>query len=287
MAAKKHRCPEPEVDDSSRWLGTYGDAVTLLMAFFVMLYAMSEVDAQKFEAFVSGLEGPFGNTSITQTVLPTNSGLVGPATPADLFPQPSGELAPEVTVVPEDEPTTPPEGATDEQQRIADPEGDDDLTEVQRSQLLAVEQALDEALADIGMEGVADFRVTSRGLVVSIASDDVLFATGEARLEASGERIIETVAAVLTQYPNLVLVEGHTDDVPLQLPGYSNWNLSTDRAVTVVQELIDAHGFDPVRLGATGYADTRPRATNDTPANRALNRRVDVLVVAQGALDDG
>lgn len=277
------RGAEAEEDDSNRWLGTYGDAVTLLMAFFVMLYAMSEVDAQKFEAFVSGLEGPFGNTSVTQTVLPSNSGLVGPMAPDQMFPQPTQELAPDVEVVPDDAASEDIENPD----VVPDPEGSDELTPVQRSQLKAVEEALEASLSQVGFEGVADYRITSRGLVVSIASDDVLFSTGSAVVADDGRQIVATVAQVLTEYPNLVIVEGHTDNVPISRPGYTNWNLSTDRAVAVVQRLINAHGLEPTRLGATGYADTRPRVDNDSPRNRARNRRVDILVVAEGARADG
>ena len=281
---------EATEDDSSRWLGTYGDAVTLLMAFFVMLYAMSEVDAQKFEAFVSGLEGPFGNTSVTETVLPTNSGLVGPATSREMFPQPTAALADDVELVPDD-------AASDDAEEPRDGEvpptgevpttGEVRLTSVQQEQLRRVEEALERALAEVGFESVADYRVTTRGLVVSIASDDVLFATGSTAVSSDGTAIVGTLAAVLEGFPNDVVVEGHTDDVPLERPGYSNWNLSTDRAVAVVNLLAEDHGLDPGRLGAAGYADQRPRVPNDSPEQRALNRRVDVLVVAQGVQSDG
>ena len=123
--------------------------------------------------------------------------------------------------------------------------------------------------------------------MLQIASDDVLFPLGSADVSELGSEVIAAIAEVLEGFPNDVLVEGHTDDVPLQRPGYSNWNLSTDRAVAVVNLLIDEHGIEPSRLGAAGYADQRPRAPNDTPENRALNRRVDVLVVAAGVETDG
>lgn len=283
---------EPVEDDSTRWLGTYGDAVTLLMAFFVMLYAMSEVDAQKFEAFVSGLEGPFGNTAVTQTVLPTNSGLVGPLTPQQMFAQPGENFGADIELVPDDSVTEEPSEQPSDAPSLPDEDDEGAVVQVelepaQLSQLAAVERALEQALAEIGFEGVADFRITTRGLVVSIASDNVLFATGSTEVSDDGYGIVRTLADVLQRYPNDVIVEGHTDDVPLDRPGYSNWNLSTDRAVAVVNQLIDEHGLEPPRLGASGYADQRPRVPNDSPANRALNRRVDVLVVAQGVDPDG
>ena len=278
-----NRDAEPEEDDSSRWLGTYGDAITLLMAFFVMLYAMSETDAQKFEAFVSGLQGPFGNTAVTQSMLPSGNGIVGPAVPTQVFPNATREIAPEVELVERADPA----GAAGEDEGRGEPgeDGEVRLTGVQEDQLRRVEEALERAFADVGFEGVADYRLEARGLVVSIASDNVLFDTGSTTIREDGRDIVDTLADVLVGYPNDVIVEGHTDDVPLARAGYSNWNLSTDRAVAVVNLLIEDHDLDPVRLGAAGFADQRPRAPNDTAANRALNRRVDVLVVAQGVTD--
>lgn len=245
---------EPVEDDSTRWLGTYGDAVTLLMAFFVMLYAMSSVDAVKFDAFLSGLEGPFGNTSVE--MLQGGGGIVGP-----------GGSNPQDTPIPRLETTTPL--------------GVESLSDTDQAQLEEVEQAVTEALETVGMAAVADYRTESRGLVISIASDDVLFALGSDEVSPLGREIIAAMAGVLQDFPNHVLIEGHTDDLPLARADYSNWNLSTDRAVAVVGVLIEQHGFDPARLGAAGYGEFRPVVDNDSPANRARNRRVDVLVVAE------
>lgn len=257
------RNAEPEVDDSSRWLGTYGDAVTLLMAFFVMLYAMSEVDTQKFTDFVRGLEGPFGNVSVTQSMLPSNTGIVGPMTPSAVVPEiPS--LADTTSISSETVVAT----------------SDGVLTEGQVDQLATVRQQVEDALRAVNLE-IADYRITSRGLVISIASDDVLFASGSTEVTATGTDVIATLAAALALFDNDILVEGHTDPQPIGRADYSNWNLSTDRAVTVVDQFISLHGITAARLGAAGYADQRPVAPNDNEANRARNRRVDVLVVAE------
>jgi chemotaxis protein MotB len=255
---KKSRAPEVVEDDSQRWLGTYGDAVTLLMAFFVMLYAMSETDSVKFTAFLTGLEGPFGNSAI-ENILPTGTGIVGPNTPAEAVPD-------QISM----------------EQLVADTLNKSSLDDSQEAQLEDVEQALETAFGEQGLGSVADYRVTSRGLVISIASDDVLFSLGSSDVSAVGFDIVGTLSDVLAGYPNDVTVEGHTDNAPLSRAGYSNWNLSTDRAVAVLDLLIEQHDFPAQRLGAAGYADQRPRAENDTPANRSLNRRVDILIVAEG-----
>lgn len=254
-------------DDSNRWLGTYGDAVTLLMAFFVMLYAMSEVDAVKFEAFLSGLEGPFGNTSVE--LLTGGGGIVGPggSNPED---------ADEVRIQPTDPNVVQPV-LTGPAGNEASEAAQDDLAEARDAVISALEQA--------GLADVAELRREERGLVVSIGSDDVLFATGSASISDLGDQIVAAIATVLSSLPNQVMVEGHTDDVPLVRSGYTNWNLSTDRAVAVVDALVDDHAIDPQRLGAAGFGEYRPVAPNDSPGNRARNRRVDVLIVAQGDSD--
>jgi chemotaxis protein MotB len=243
-------------DDSNRWLGTYGDAITLLMAFFVMLYAMSEVDVAKFEAFVRGLQDPFGNPAASQGLLDSAPAIVGDA--GDDVPGDDTEPF-EVPSPVEERPPT------------------DDI-----AQLETVEEAILASLSAAGLEDLADFRFDGRGLVLSLATDNVLFASGSTEISELGRSLIAAIAEPLAAFDNDVFVEGHTDDVPLSRGGYTNWNLSTDRAVAVVNLLARAHGLDEARLGAAGYADNRPRVPNDGPDHRAMNRRVDVLIVAEG-----
>jgi chemotaxis protein MotB len=242
-------------DDSNRWLATYGDMVTLLMAFFVLLYAMSEIDVMKFAAFVQGLAVPFGNVS-SEGMMPAADGLL---------PESSG-LAPDQPPPPP--PATDPAAVAAVQRRA-------DATR----QLEEVSSALEEALAEVGVEELVQRRREERGLVVSIASDDVLFALGSTEISDVGRTVIATVADVLDGFPNPLLVEGHTDDLPLRRGDYTNWNLSTDRAVAVLSLLIEDHGVEPDRAGAAGYGEYRPLDDNGTRAGRARNRRVDIVVL--------
>jgi chemotaxis protein MotB len=255
-------------DTTSRWLGTYGDAVTLLMAFFVMLYAMAEVDVQKFTAFVSGLEGPFGNTSAVEMLdrLPAIVGDAGAETPTSdpgAVTSPPGVPLPELPV---------PDRAADQQ-----PEGSADEAKQQLADVLV---ELSEVLASAGLDDVASYDVQRRGLVLSIAADDVLFATGSAELSPAGREILRAVAEPLRDIPNDLVIEGHTDDRPLQRPGYTNWNLSTDRAVSVLTMFYAELGIPQERLGAAGYGEHRPRASNADEVGRAANRRVDIVIAA-------
>lgn len=275
-AARRRRKP-----DSNRWLQTYGDAMTLLLAFFVMLYAMSQIDVVKFEAFIRGLEVPFGNPAVSEGLLPHSEAIVGDADlPSD--PRPEAIRLTDAEPGPEGEEDEP----EDEQGEVEDSDEAEDATsdvsERDLEQLRAVREALASSLSDAGFADAADFRIDERGLVVSISADDVLFALGSTTISSEGERLIAAMAGPLSAFPNDVLVEGHTDDVPLDREGYTNWNLSTDRAVAVLSKLFEDFDLGQERLGAVGYGEWRPRVPNDGPENRALNRRVDVLVVAEG-----
>jgi chemotaxis protein MotB len=260
-------------DDSTRWLATYGDAITLLMAFFVMLYAMSSVDAAKFEAFVAGLADPFGNTAFTDGLLDAQPGIVGDA--GDTVP---GDVTSDFTSDIQQSLPVPQQDTTGEVQPDVAGQGSDDL-----AQLEGVQQAVMESLALAGLDDLADFRYDGRGLVMSLATDNVLFASGSTEISELGAELIAAVATPLRDFTNDVFVEGHTDDVPLSRGGYTNWNLSTDRAVAVVTLMAQQHGLGQERLGAAGYAEHRPLVPNDSNEHRATNRRVDILIVAEGS----
>ena len=271
-------------DDSSRWLGTYGDAITLLMAFFVMLYAMSEVDATKFEAFVRGLQDPFGNSAASDGMFDAQPALVGDsgnAVPAETLADLTAGMPP--VELPPPVPRDPAEEVEEGELDPDDLPASDDL-----DQLEVVQAAIAESLTAAGLGDLASFRFDGRGLVLSLATDNVLFASGSTEISDLGRDLIAAVAEPLASFDNGVFVEGHTDDVPIAgRPGYTNWNLSTDRAVAVVSLLATEHDVDQDRLGAAGYAEFRPRVPNTNDRNRSTNRRVDVLVVAEGVDLDG
>jgi chemotaxis protein MotB len=277
---------KPEEPNELRWLTTYGDVVTLLLAFFVMLYAISQVDQQKFEMFVSGLADPFHNPAVSEGLLNSGTGLVGAelgdgTTDFETFGAPALlDGLPDVQV---NDQTA--QGTTVTTNANIDPDPGDGVTDtegdviVNDEQLIKVRDAIALALEGAGLSGAVDFEITSRGLVIAIATDHVLFASGSAEFDENGEEIIAAVAPTLATFNNEILVEGHTDTVPLDRNGYDNWNLSTDRALAVLKALTDWEGIDPARLAATGYGEYRPRASNETDEGKAANRRVELVVV--------
>lgn len=293
---------KPEEPNELRWLTTYGDVVTLLLAFFVMLYAISQVDQAKFQLFVSGLADPFHNPAVSEGLLNAGTGLVGNdlgdgTSDLETFGAPALlDGLPDVRTIDEtaqsgfddiNENTDPDPGdATDPDpgDGISDTEGD---VIVNDEQLIEVRNAISVALADAGLTGAVDFEITSRGLVIAIATDHVLFASGSAEFDENGEEIISAVAPTLATFNNEILVEGHTDTVPLNRNGYDNWNLSTDRALAVLKALKDWDGIEPERLAATGYGEYRPRASNETDEGKAANRRVELVVVVDRGESNG
>ena len=150
----------------------------------------------------------------------------------------------------------------------------DDLAGVQA-------EVLEHAEA-LGLGDSLGFRTEARGLVVTIVTDQVVFAPGQADLQIGGLQILDIIAEALSDTPYDLSIEGHTDSRPISTGRYpSNWELSTARATSVLRYLIDWHGFDPHRLSAAGYADTHPLVAGDTPEAQTKNRRVEVVVLSE------
>lgn len=272
--------------DGGSWLTTYADAITLLMAFFMMLYAMSQVDVVKFESLVAGFAVPFGNDSFGQSsgrdsILESGQGIVSDAAAvprATSQDNPFNDLQNNDPV----DVTVPQLDQVDSEARGGGGTDEDGLPLIGFEELRAVRDAIAEAMSVRGLNDEITYSLDVRGLVVSIATDDILFATGSAQLAPDAQEILGALAPVLAQFGNRITIEGHTDDTPLNRPGYTNWNLSTDRAVTVVQTLIDDFGLRPTRLSAEGFGEHQPVASNDSAEGRAKNRRVEVVILAGG-----
>ncbi|MCW2693513.1 MAG: OmpA/MotB domain protein [Mycobacterium sp.] len=152
-----------------------------------------------------------------------------------------------------------------------------------QQQLQQLAQKIQTALTSAGMQNDASVTVNSKGLTVDIVAG-VLFDTGQAELRPDGLKVLAAVAPTLADVGNPISVEGHTDNQPITGVRYpSNWELSTDRAGTVVRWLLQNEHLDPTRMTAEGYADTRPLVPNDSPAHQGENRRVALVVKAAAA----
>lgn len=222
--ARQHR-PGASRD---RWLVSYADFITLLFAFFTMMYAISTVDEGKLSRVAVGLHQALDAPEVTSAGVKSRI----PAAGVNLL----------------------------DQERI-DPR-------------VVLERDMAEDLRSGRMELLQD----ARGLVLSIPEASA-FAVGSADLSESAQAAIGRLAASLRGLDSPVLIEGHTDDVPIHSARFaSNWELSTARATAVVQWLIERGGLAPNRLSAAGYGEFHPRVPNDSPDARARNRRVDVVI---------
>lgn len=228
-----------------RWLVSYADLVTLLLAFFTTLYAASTVDATRLEPLSSSLRQAFDPPSPH----PGYGEARVPAAGADAAVHGRPALVPPVEVL------------------------------TGQSAMDALRRALDAALADQVAASRVEVNRDVRGLVVSMP-DEAAFPSGGTDIAPMALTVVDRVAAAVRELPNAVRIEGHTDDLPIRTTRYaSNWELSTARAAAVVAYLVQAAGIDPTRLSAAGYGEFHPRVDNTSPDNRARNRRIEIVVL--------
>ena len=262
MAAKRKRHEEHEEHENhERWLITYADMITLLMVLFIVLYSISQVDLAKFRRLKEGVAGGFGGAAAA-------GALEGGAGALD-----GGPAALDAKLPSANDLKTATEALKAQNTRLA--------AERQENQVLdGVQKEIQKSLDADGLGDTVHFRLESRGLVVTVVTDRVLFDIGEADLRAEGREVLDHLAPALGRLPNHISIEGHTDNTPISGRYPSNWELSTARATTVLRELIERHGLPAGRLQAAGYADQRPVAGNDTVEDRAANRRVEIVVLS-------
>ena len=264
MSARRKRSHEEEEHENhERWLITYADMITLLMAFFIMLFTMSQLDLAKFKEFQQGFASQVSNKEINLVADGGSGVLDGSAgTQEDLIKQ---------------------------AEQVLNEQSKHDLArKLERDRLLDVEREFVRRVHAAGLARKVGFRLERRGLIVTIVSDDVLFDVGSADLRGDGRKVLNGLAGVLRGMPNDVAVEGHTDNVPISGGPYrDNWVLSTARATSVLSYLLKGEGIAPSRLSAAGYADQRPVSSNGTHRGRSANRRVEIVILSSTAPKEG
>ena len=273
---KKHEEHE-EHENHERWLVSGFDMMTLLFVLFVVLFAMSKVDEQKFAALAKGMAETFGGP-ITVQPGPTPEGSVLDGLPGAV--DIASAIAPDETVQQAEVDAAAAAAALAEAQQVAAE------AQAQYEDLSEVRDQIDAALTAAGYAGAARYEIDERGLVVHIVADQVLFDAEEAVLRPEGRAILDAVAPTLSGLPNDLNVEGHANHLPVTPGGMwpSNWELSAYRATTVVRYLADG-GVPQGRLVANGYSDTRPLVAITDPEAIGVNRRVDVVVMSTASAE--
>jgi len=245
---------EAEKENGERWLLTYSDLITLLMIFFVVLYSMSKVDVQKFQAVAESLNRALSGGTPAKIELSTS-----PTGPAVILPGSQYK-------------------ATNPATRATNINASQENGDIEKMSIDAIKAKLDKFAADNGIQTKLITSIEERGLVVSI-QETLLFESGSAEITARARDILEKITTVLASAPNQIKVEGHTDNLPIHTPQFaSNWELSVIRSTNVVQ-ILQRDGITPDRLSATGYGEYRPLSSNDTDAGRAKNRRIDLVIL--------
>jgi len=244
VSKRATRIARENSDDGPGWLTTFNDLVTLLMVFFVLLFTMGSMDTKKLKEF--------------QYALQSGLGVLGQGS--------------QVSIAVTDSRQDP-----DRVHLLTQAEGDGQPVDEQQ-----VGAPMDEALEAFTAEPGINVRYSNQGAHITF-EDDLLFNFGKADINPGGLKFLDKLAALLQKVPYPVRVEGHTDNVPIHTARYpSNWELSIARAVSVVKYFAEIGTINPQRLSAVGYGETRPQAPNDIPANRARNRRVEIVLATEG-----
>ncbi|GAB4333935.1 MAG: OmpA family protein [Calditrichia bacterium] len=235
---------EEESEEPAGWITTFSDLMSLLLTFFILLFSMSTVEVTKFRQILASVQSALGVQNTPEAG--TREGL-------EMLDHESKE---------------PEENAVDE------------LGGMVKAELEDIKSEVDEFVMKNKLGGSVSVKLDERGAAITI-SDVILFSPGDARFNSQARPILEKMIDLLNQFPYLVRVEGHTDNVPIHTEKYpSNWELSTARAAEIVRFFI-RNGVDPRRLMACGFAEFRPVADNSTKEGRDRNRRVEIVYIRE------
>jgi len=233
-----------EHENHERWLVSYADFITLLFAFFVVLYATSTQNQEKQKKFESALKTQLHLMGGGGSGQDSSGGIMGQIIePIDVF----------------------------QKRNVGNGELQDYIEKLLRKNLTDEERKL----------SIGGLRHDTLGVRITLAAS-TFFPSGSSKLRRPALEGLDKIAKFLIKAPNKIIIEGHTDDQPVASNEFeSNWELGSMRATSIVRYLIKVHGFDPAQLSAASYADTRPIVPNDTPENRSQNRRIEILIVNQ------
>ncbi len=234
---KKKQGKEVETAGMMRWLLTYADMITLLLAMFILLYAVSKINLEKYKKFTDAAADAFGGKKAAVSKAGTASSATGL----------SG------------------------------------LEENLQSAYNTIKGIIDKEK----LQDKVQLDIEERGIRLSFMTDGVFFDIGKAELKPGFEKILSSIAPILMQITNLIRIEGHTCDMPIDTPEFpSNWELSSRRATNVLRFLLEK-GLPGAKMSAAGYAETRPIVPNNSDKNRTKNRRVDIIILktSEGKLE--
>ncbi len=233
-------------EGSPAWMATFGDMMSLLLTFFVLLLSFANMDIVKFREALGSVQDAFG----VQEEHPGRfEGLT--TSPIELSKRESTSTLDILGL-----PTRASGFSAANEQMMSD---------------------IQKLLSEQGMDGTIDAELTERGVVLRV-NGGLLFDTGSDELVPGSEVVLERIAELARTFPYRLQIEGHTDDIPVATERHrSNWHLSAGRAIAALRYLIDDGQIDPKRLSCAGYADMSPLVPNDSAEHRAINRRIEFV----------
>ena len=232
-----------------RWMASYMDMVTVLMCMFIVLFAMSSVDADKFEQLKNSLATGFGSTEVGS--VDTAKGVVVPASEVGKDGEP-----------------------------VEVPMSDLDLAKAEVDKLEELKEQMRVNLANNGLEHTVEFQIDERGLTIRLVGSETFFASNSTDLAGVAPAVLDAVSPVLAGTSYEIAVEGHADSRNPGPPYPTNWELSSGRATQVLRRLVENGHVGQERIGAVGFGSARPMATGSSDADMATNRRVDIVVIS-------
>jgi len=271
---------EEEHVNHERWLVSYADMITVLMALFIVLFAISQVDQDKYIALRESLSAGFQDTTTSPSILDGTSGnLDGTSAEADNAPANGtagmvnadnglGLQAADPTVAHPAE--TPPD--VDPAVLAA--------AQAEAAHLAELQARIEATLASNGLADVARYRIDERGLTLGLVANDVFFAPASAEMTPTALSVLDIAAPMVVGLNEHLSIEGHANVIPVSGRYATNWELSADRATQVLRHLVEADGIAGNRIAAVGYGDTRPLIPGDSPDALATNRRVDIVILS-------
>ena len=265
---KKHE----EHENHERWLISYADFITLLFAFFVVMYSLSVVNEGKFRVLAEALNAAFRSKPALSVQ------------PIQLSHPIRSDLLNNTDVQQPTNAAGDPRAIALPRRPFSDP-GQPANAKAEAARARAMKEIADkvaQAMAELIAKDLITVRRHRQWIEVEIKTN-ILFSSGSAQLQPAAEPVLKKLAGILRDYPNRLHVEGFTDNKPIKTAAFpSNWELSTARATSVIR-LFSGAGIDPGRLAAVGYGEHRPAAANDTEEGRSQNRKVVLVVMGDDA----
>ena len=268
MRNRRNFDQQGDSDNHDRWLVSYADFITLLFAFFVVMYAISSVNEGKYRVLSGSLVSAFKRNA-PDSKQPTE--IISSS--IEIEPELESELELELEPEPEADP------ALIEIEEVPTVNEQEIERVVRQQEMRGMASDIMHVLAPLVEDGRVSVTQSVQGIAIEINAS-VLFSPGQALLAESSTQTLRAVAVVVQGHEHEIHVEGHTDNMPIHTLHFpSNWELSTARASSVVRLFIE-NGVDPRRLTALGYGENRQVASNDTPEGRTRNRRVTIMIMS-------